>query len=159
MNPTKGSCLHGSTQHSPPCPLLSLALCWPSCHWVLHFVLSSSEVSSDVLWCPRAKTCHLWPPRGPETLDGFLSSPVDWCYHSQTPTLGHVESAWQSPSSACPEHRSSGRMQVLFHPLLFPQPAPSQLVLCGGPSSLWIWVLYKKIKMDQYAIFYMQTAS
>ena len=33
------------------------------------------------------------------------------------------------------------------------------LILCGGPRSIWTWALYKKIRMDQFTLFYMLTAS
>ena len=33
------------------------------------------------------------------------------------------------------------------------------LVLCGGPWSSWIWGLYKDIRMDRFAFFYMLTTS
>jgi hypothetical protein len=52
-------------------------------------ILSSFEVSSDILRCPRARTCHPWTPWGPGTLDCSLSIPVDWssvASHSQKPT-------------------------------------------------------------------------
>jgi hypothetical protein len=33
------------------------------------------------------------------------------------------------------------------------------MVLCGGPWSIWTWALNKEIKMDQFAFFNMQTTS
>jgi hypothetical protein len=52
-------------------------------------ILNFSAVSSDILWCPRARTCRPWLPWGPGTLDCSLSTPSDWssmASHSQTPT-------------------------------------------------------------------------
>jgi hypothetical protein len=72
---------------SPPSPALSSfwPQGWPSCPQGPHFILSSSEVSSNVLGYPRLRTWHLWPPWGPETLGCSLSTttpahptPVDW---------------------------------------------------------------------------------
>jgi hypothetical protein len=33
------------------------------------------------------------------------------------------------------------------------------LVLCGSPWSTWTWVLYREIRMDRFAFFYMLTIS
>jgi hypothetical protein len=33
------------------------------------------------------------------------------------------------------------------------------LILCGGPWSTWTWALYREIRMDQFALFYLLTGS
>jgi hypothetical protein len=67
-------------------------------------VLSSSMVYSNLLRCPRARTCWFWPLWGPGTPDCSLLTPTDWSSvpsHSQTPTLRHGECT-QSNSHVCP---------------------------------------------------------
>jgi hypothetical protein len=105
-------------------------------------ILCSSVVSRDVLWCPRARTCHPWTQWGSGTTDCSLSSPADWgsvTSHSQKP----MESSWQSPASACPEPQSSGGIWIISPTLIIsPHPAPHTVVFCTVSSSfVWCFAL------------------
>jgi hypothetical protein len=51
----------------------------------------------------------------------------------------------------CPCARGSSLLSLLF--------VSVYLVLSGGPWSTSTWVLYKEIRMDQFAFFYMLTVS
>jgi len=51
----------------------------------------------------------------------------------------------------CPCVRDSSPLSLLL--------VSVYLVLCGGLRSTWTWYLYKAIKMDQFVLFYLLTAS
>jgi hypothetical protein len=82
-----------------------------------------SSVSSDVLWCPRAKTCHPWTPWVLGTPDCSLSTPAysgSVASHSQTQNhfcpprapelwrdLGHLSQPLYSPTTSTPQYMRS----------------------------------------------------
>ena len=71
-------------------------------------------------------------------------SPTDWgsmAFHSQMPTWGHMERAWQSPS--LPIQSTRTLVEFLFsHPLYFPRSAAPRFL------KVMTWILYIKLQQN-----------
>jgi hypothetical protein len=118
---TKDSHLHKKPPSAPPTPFSLLPRAdqaTPSTLSILRF----SVMSSDVLWCPRARICSPWPLWGPGTLDCSLLIPANWgslASCRQMPTRQHGKHVYSpTPTSACPVPPGSGGTRVSPIPLL-----------------------------------------
>jgi hypothetical protein len=118
---TKDSRPHGN--HLVPSPLAPSPF-FSGADWGPHFVLSSSVVSSNVLRCPRARTCCPWTPWGSGTLTA--PSPPPWTevlWPTARRPLSSVESMWQPPPSLnlpIQSPRALVGLESSLLPLLFP---------------------------------------
>jgi hypothetical protein len=116
---TKDSHLCGN--HPVPSPHAPSAFV-PVAVWVAPGpppIRSSSTVSSNILRCPRTRTCFSWLQRGPVTPDCSLSTPENWGF--VTPTARRSPSGMESALQSLQSLAGLGTLPPLYFPMLSTQ--------------------------------------